>query len=431
MKILRRLIASGVVIVLSACTGGSPMRVAMTELGTVSDSEYGAYGLRMVRSINVTGLGPEEVVGTLTTDPDKWSAKEQFARFFSGRSDLPDSMTPRLTEGQSFVVHRRFCNLVADSSSRKQCGQGVSLAALTALRDNLVASQSEIAFAMHNEVKAAALFAVVQATQGASQAQIDPLLQSLQSVYPGDDLSDLKKVQAVLKATQESNSRLSESLAKIRSLTANSGVFVTRWDKEVEASGRIASGEAASAAGSGRKKIGGFLILGEPQILSLQLGDDLLARKRNKKDRPGSAGVFEDHRNYIAYYQLRARYVLYAESQEEMLSTAIQADIAKVAHILQAVGGHVDLKSLQAAEIKVQALYAAILAASGTGVLDAQAGDLDWRKFSVAPEKIASYQENELKHAQGTVPVITIRASFDDFLHREQKGPQGAGIDSR
>ncbi|MDA8448040.1 hypothetical protein [Paracidovorax valerianellae] len=431
MKILRRLIASGVVIVLSACTGGSPMRVAMTELGTVSDSEYGAYGLRMVRSINVTGLGPEEVVGTLTTDPDKWSAKEQFARFFSGRSDLPDSMTPRLTEGQSFVVQRRFCNLVNGPSSSTQCGESVTLRELTQLRDNLVVSQSEIALAMRGEVKAAALTAVLHAAQGASQTQIDTLLRSLQSIYPSDDFSDLTKVKAALKVTEENGTRLSEALAKIRSLTAKSGVFVTRWDKEVEVSGGATAGDAASLSGNSRKKISGFLILGDPQITSLHLGDDLLERKSIEQPRPGSAGVFKEHRNYIAYYQLRARYVLHAESQEDVLSMAIQADISKIMQTLKAAGGHVDLAALQAISLKVQALYAALIAASGTGVLDAQAGDLQYWDFSVAPGKIAEYHKKERDRARGTLPVITIRASFDDFLNQRQKISQGSGTDSR
>lgn len=100
------------------------MRLALTEPGTTSDSEYGAYGMRFVRAINITGLGPEEVVGTMTTDPDKWSIRE-LAVFSPFRPDLPDTMTPRLRPGPSKIRRAEVLQdqreQPAEMRSRRRC----------------------------------------------------------------------------------------------------------------------------------------------------------------------------------------------------------------------------------------------------------------------------------------------------------------------
>lgn len=423
VQILRCFAGSALAFLLAGCAGSSPMRIALTELGTVSDSEYGAYGLRMVRSINVTGLGPEEVVGTVTTDPDKWSAREQFARFAPERSDLPDIMTPRLTEGASFVVERSFCASESVPDARGRCTSGLQLSDLTALRDKLVESQALVAAALRNEVKAAALAAALQATAGATDAQSQGLLSSVQSLYPGEDLGDRAKIQTKLDGMKAQGLMLNGTLDKIRSDASRPGVLVTRWEREVEGSAGVSADKLATTSAAGRRKVSGFLILGEPRVTSLQLGDDLLQRKELADRHIGSSAVFKSHRNYITYYQLRARYVLYAESLEQALQLALQTDISKVTEIL---GGKVDAAALQAISLKVQALYAAIAAASGNGVLDAQTGKVTIHDFSLAPSSIATHQRNAIMRSEGTVPVISIRAAFDDFI-ADKKAPASFG----
>ncbi len=423
VQILRCFAGSALAFLLAGCAGSSPMRIALTELGTVSDSEYGAYGLRMVRSINVTGLGPEEVVGTVTTDPDKWSAREQFARFSPDRSDLPDSMTPRLTEGKSFVVERSFCAAESELDERGRCTGGVQLSDLTALRDQLVESQALVAAALRNEVKAAALAAALQATAGAADAQGQGFLASVQSLYPDEDLSDRAKVQAKLDGMKAQGLLLDDTLKKIRSDSSRPGIFVTRWEREVEGSAGASADKLASASAAGRRKVSGFLILGEPRVTSLQLGDDLLARKASAQRHTGSSDAFRLNRNYITYYQLRARYVLYAESLEQALQLALQADISKVTEIL---GDRVNAAVLQKISLKIQAVYAAITAASGRGLLDAQAGRVRVHDFSVAPGAIRDFQRKGIERSEGTVPVISIRAAFDDFI-ADAKTPAPSG----
>ncbi len=413
VEILRCLAGSAMAFFLAGCAGSSPMRIALTELGTVSDSEYGAYGLRMVRSINVTGLGPEEVVGTVTTDPDKWSAREQFARFAPERSDLPDSMTPRLTEGPSFVVERSFCASAATPEKLGPCTGGVQLSDLTSLRDKLMLSQRMVALAIRNELKAATLTYALQNAAGASAEQRNAIIARLQALYPQDRLSDESSVQSLLNGLDDRGDLLSSALSQINAMASLPGIFVTRWDREVEGSAGASADKLASASAAGRRKVSGLLILGEPRVTSLQLGDDLLARKALAQRHAGSSGAFRPNRNYITYYQLRARYVLYAESLEQALQLALQADVSKATEIL---GAGVNAAALEAISLKVQALYAAITAASGSGLLDAQAGRLMIHDFSVAPDAIRDFQKKGIERSDGTVPVISIRAAFDDFI---------------
>ncbi|XAH22273.1 hypothetical protein AAFF27_19955 [Xylophilus sp. GW821-FHT01B05] len=421
------------VALLAGCAGGSPMRVALTELGTVSDSEYGAYGLRLVRAVNVTGLGPEEVVGTLTTDPDKWSIREQLARFFPERSDLPDSMTPRLVPGASEIVERRFCKAVTDTRDGDgnlvpaHCAKGgdVTLAGLVELRDKLQESQAKVAEAVRLELKSAALDAALTALKTGPAEGTSGILAALQALYPNDGLSDAKKVEDARDATVAARNPagLIPLLAETKKLSSTSGVIVTRWEREVEASGSLTAGDAAKVSAAGKRKLSGFLILGEPRITSLRLGSDFAARAK-EKSLPGSAeSLFKSHRNYLTYYQLRARYVLFSESREEALQAALQADVAKIAQTLGAA--RINTDTLTSISARAEALYAAIAASSGSGVLDAEAGYVQTHACSLlrnAGTGTGTCLGAEMQRSAGTLPVISIRAAFDDFVASNSPG---------
>ena len=98
------------VLFLAACSTTSPMKVALTELGTTSRSEKigGGYEAQLV--INITGLAPHDEIGTVSYDPDRFSLLEFLNIFSPNPRDIPDILSPKLNPGPSLVYERTFCN---------------------------------------------------------------------------------------------------------------------------------------------------------------------------------------------------------------------------------------------------------------------------------------------------------------------------------
>lgn len=427
VKSMHLIIAVLMGILVSGCASNQPMKIALTEMGTTSDSEYGAYGLRMLRAVNITGLGPEEVVGTETTDPDKWSIREQLARFFPVRNDLPDIMSPRITQGDSMIVERRFCSEAKSSMCPK-------LEDLTNMRVYLQIYQAKIAATASIQLKYFVFAAAkteldtIKENDPDKNIKLKNITDSLALAYPEEDLSVTDdegkqdaikgKVSAVIEKlnTALKNENL-ESLQKDAiEAFKKPGIIVTNWEREVSLSG---SADAAVASGSFNKKrkIGGFLILGDPRITSLQLGDDLRARGKPSESE-GAESLFRTHRNYITYYQLRAKYVVFAETYNSSLQASLQADIKAIIQKLYPLFNKNILfkDKLNELQAKITASYASITSAGESGVLDASGGFENQYPFNFKRDQIRECVRQEMSRAKETLPIISIRASFDDLL---------------
>ena len=395
------------------------MRLALTELGTTSDSEYGVYGMRFIRAINITGLGPEEVVGTMTTDPDKWSIREQLAKFSPFRSDLPDTMTPRMRLGNSQIVERRFCK-PKEPNFTECTSNGVSLSELTALRDGLQKYQQDVADATHAALKQEALIAS-RAILAADDATARTALSNLQALFPEDSKTTLKDLPSAraqaAKAIEGQFNALDAKIQSTRAALSKSGVLVTNWEREVTISGGADAGESFQGSGSKKKKISGFLILGEPTSISLQIGSDIFKRVKEERTQNDewTERIFKRHRNYITFYQLRAKYVVFAESNLSALQGALKADtkalMATLGPSAATFAGKVD-----ALKLKVEAAYAAVAAASESGVMDASQSVVVYRDFSFDRGLMETKVMGEMERAKNSLPVISMRFSLDDYI---------------
>ena len=92
---------------LYACSSPDPLVISLSELGNSTKSDVGANGgIRLIRSINVTGLNSLEVVGSYTIDPDA-----DVFRIHSpwGKSQIPDTLFPRISTGcKTMVMEAKF-----------------------------------------------------------------------------------------------------------------------------------------------------------------------------------------------------------------------------------------------------------------------------------------------------------------------------------
>lgn len=420
--------ATGALMGLAAC-GSHPMRVALTELGTTSSSEYGAYHLRMMRAVNITGLGPEEVVGSVSSDPDKWSVGEQLARFMPERDDFPDIMAPRLTDGPTQLVVRQFClpeePIQQDAPLCRRTGndkERVTLEDLTSLRNNIQFYQVRIAEVAQLELKVNALNAASQGMVGATDERKAVIRKGLAQAYPSEKFADQADFDATVALANQALTAgdLSKELQRMRNILAKPGVVVTNWSRDVDTSASASAGSAASAGLGGNRKIRGFLILGEPRVSSLQFGTDLIERRDIQRTTMADP-IFRTHRNYMTHYQLRARYVVFAETLESALTARLDADVAALVKLLRPIfGANFEVAALAPIKLSVQAQFAAITAVSESGVLDGALGFVQSQNATLAPGKM-SWVATEMASAAGTLPIISIRANVDEVLRMAEE----------
>ncbi|WP_138922442.1 hypothetical protein [Hylemonella gracilis] len=416
-----------------------PLQVGLTELGTVSNSEYGAYGTRLMRSINISGTGAEDVVGMVSYDLDKWSLSEQLRRLWPIRQDFPDITSPRLIPGSSSIVEREFCKTEKKDSEQKDSKQkdskqkdsnthcsdssNASLGDLTKLRDALLASQAQADEVARLKIK----LAVLQLAQASlkpvnalkdgdpeKEEKLNRVLNPLRLLYPADEISkDLEPVIDSVKKELKDNG-LGDSLTAIREVTQKAGVIVTRWTGRSQGAANAQGAGMASAAVAASQGVNGYLILGSPRITSLQLGEDFFKRPKDL-----DLHIFgKSNRRYLTYYQLRARYVLYAENRASEFSASLQTNISQTLEQIKAItqGGKDEEALKNLLNIEVNAVYALVNSSASSGTLDAAQGKakrIDCKFSSV--QEWSDCLKQELVRSEGTLPVISVRATLEEF----------------
>lgn len=400
---------------LVGCSTNSPMRTALTDMGVSSDSEYGVYGLRLQRSIDITGLGAEEVIGTITSDVDKWSIVEQLARFSPLRHDMPDNLSLRLINGQSFIVERQF------ESSKGS----ISMQDLMELNYYLTELQSLLALSVRNNVKKTIISEAISLVEKA-EGDVEKnkgIADRLNIIYPDDyfDVNDLavslRDKYQVLNAVSYDNDVL-KIKNKIKRITENGAVLITSWQRRVSA--ETNSNASENNANLNRDSVlGGYLILAEPRTITLYIGHDAI-----ENDDLIESIAFNKNRNYLTHFQLRAKKVVYSELQEKILKASVKFELDSLIDLALAE----ELLSRSSAirlNAEINSIYELASMTSSFGGLDANKSIVKIRDFYFnALEGFPNYRDsvlNEIKATEDTLRVISMRVAFDDKLKRSSR----------
>ncbi|MDP4302960.1 hypothetical protein [Leptothrix discophora] len=413
---LRRWLLAGLVAGAAWLTGcaNQPMRLALTEMGTTSDSEYGLFSLRLQRGVTITGLAAEETVGTITSDSDKFSIVEQFKRIWPTRNDLPDSMTPRLANGPDSEIRvRRFAS-------------DATIDDLMALRDLLQDAQQQLSLAAQTQLKAAVL-RQARSSLSKEEALADELpvrvSTRLATLYPeGSWKTTADLGSAIDAADQLAKLDVPGSvLDRIRQVLRKKGVIVTQWQGDLSVNANVDS--AVGSAGIERSRsVGGYLILGEPQVHTLYLGDDIppriLCQRRDAKGQPACIGeAFEARRQYLTIYQLRARHVVYAEAARSATRAGVRLKLDELAKAATAAGFGLNPQTIEALKLDVEAGYAALQSAGTSGVLDAGSvnpqDNAGLSVYTLAALETSDELKTLLKHS---IPVINMRIALRERM---------------
>jgi hypothetical protein len=418
MRLHRRdsLVLNVSILCIAATLGGcaAPMREAVTGLGTSSDSEYGAFGMRFIRSVNATGLGAEEAVGTLSVDPDQWSGTEQAKRLSPFRTDLPDSMAPRLSASTTYVAERRFDGGAGESCASFPSSNAITLSDVVAIRDGIQGSQVNFSRWVSLESKMNVLAIVLETWKDASQDAPAGLLEGLRSLYPEVTGSKKTDIGAELDKVKESANLLKKDQENFKTSIGKAGIIITNWERSSAATGNVNVAEA-KATGNGSKKGSGFLILGVPTATTLFFGNDFSTYLNNVKENNGTnfslKASFAMQRLYVTHYQLRAKYMVFTESRQTELSVRAEADLESIKKALGPVVSAKSLAALSNIKLKIDTFYTSMTAIAEASVLDAGTGRLCVRDLNLGDDG-----RTEISAASGTIPVVSMRVAIGDYI---------------
>lgn len=355
----------------SACST-NPLTVSLSELGTATKSDIGSRGMRLIRSINVTGLGATEVVGSYTFDPDP--------NFFSipvpwGTTNIPDTLFPRFIPGcTTIVAETKFPDASHDD--------------VIAVRDNLFKLNEiqlqkvtyEMQLAVLQEIKSSSASSSVSAASSPSTTTLSELdKKELDQARKITGLADIENIETEIKSLGVLISALDKQIAESKNALDKSlntaSIVVTNWSRteRIQANTNAADG-GATASMQQSKQMTGYLVLGSPRVASLIIGNDLLARATNQKN--GTDGDLSnlEHQSdlYITQHTLAAKELAWTESRSGSFEARVQVQIDKVISALSQlptkVGNNIKAK-LDVLKVNAGFGFASAYSASSTGTL--------------------------------------------------------------
>ena len=405
------------VLFLAACSTTSPMKVALTELGTSSRSEKIKGGYKAQSVINITGLSPHDEIGTVSFDPDRFSLVEFLNIFSLNPKDIPDILSPKLNSGSSVVYERTFCGNQANDCAAQTDIENIKQA--IDLQDQKIEalSDAEIALATIQSIQ-------VAIKQNANDTE--KYLNVLKQQFPNNEYiktstkadQDAKLSETAKELTTEIK-KIIDKLDELKASANKPGIIITNWKLDRNFSTETAVAGAGGSYSS-KKDLQGYLILGNPSVHTLHIGNDLAGLKSAYQK---TARLFRNKNLYITFYQVRAQQVFYAESLQSTISAQASLKLDELIKTLTtAFGAGINVEGLKSLKLTADVRYTRFSLSSNQGFLDATKGKSTSKDFLVkmpcAGDKccVKLNSSSCQKLENNSVPVISSRISLDDYL---------------
>lgn len=380
-----------VVIGISGCSTRQPIQTTLTEMGSISDVRYGHDNIAMMQSINISGMGADDIIGTIVYNPDS----DRFWRKWEFE-DFSDSLSPRMD-----------LNTTVKKIYSKE--NNISISDVIAIKDSILISQQLQSKKVSNEIKLDILkeiktkFKFFQDNNNIAEQNIF-VEKLVASNLISQDADTVKAIDESIKSLTIEQMSIDDNLSHQQQSIKKDGIMIARWERESElgTSAKILS--AVDSNTSNNKKLQGIVVLGNPVIYTLYIGKDI-------KNILPSLTLFENDNSmkhaFITFHQLRAQHVAYAETSELSFELSVHADIDK---LLSSLKGVENLKSLTDLSIKIQTAHKSFLGQMTTGAFSA---------FN--REDIVVSGRSQLKKEIGddfknTFPIISSRVSVYDLL---------------
>lgn len=344
-------------LMLSGCASTPPMTIALTEMGTATKTDKGSKNVRLMRVVNATGLGAEDVVGSYTMDPDPYLF--ELPPFF-GSDDFPDSLATRIKPGCSWIVEKKYGDDVKPEDVHKLREKLIELdaAAIEAARakqkyDILVLLQSQlpgIPADEKNKTLRDKLFSL--------SAQITSTAKDVDSLTPA--------ITAAKTAADTALTAYTNKKAEADKLIAKEGIVVTQWSRTTKAGANADITGAVSAGAAKEKEVHGYLVMGGLRTTTLLVGKDLLDAAKK-----GPLSGVKPSRLFVTQHSQSAKHLSWGETRSGSLTAALQVDIQKLLSMAAGLEAALPglLQALKDIPLSVGVSYASNYAAENTGTL--------------------------------------------------------------
>lgn len=386
----RTVILAAIVLLFGGCAK-QPISTSLTELGSVSKARYGHNNVPAIQSININGLGSGDTIGTITYDPDR----DTWRKYFDWFAEFPDAMAPRFTNGPSYVIHTRS-------------GSSTDGSEIASIKKAIQHYQNQLL----EYYRAQLIYEVLNQTlpKVKNTDEQSRVLKSLKRTgYITDDANTSEDMNVQLTSLKKRASDLQNELNTSVESFNKPGIIIARW----EASSNVdtvldAIASSFNTSAQREKNLQGFVILGEPHVVTLVFGNDF-----NTSMEDNITNLFNMDRShaYITHHQLRAKHIAYAESSYKSLSMSMDADVSKLIQELSGYGvAQTDIQNVvEQLKVKLSMAYGKIASNTAEGFLSG-----NHVKTIPCDNNVPACLTKE-KDIDSTLPVISSRISLEFF----------------
>jgi hypothetical protein len=369
--------------------------IAFEELGGEVGSRKGNERTDYRSSVSVSGLGQNQIVGSILTVPGK---------------NIPDTYSIPIITGCSKVAVTEY-------------GTDANASDVKKVRDYL-----DVLIKHNTDL-------VVLETE---QLLLDKLIEDLKNTKEGSaDNNNTKKAifslyslgnkssnEEILKELELKRKQLNSEIGKseqailvtkeeFNKARAKSGLIVTNWSRNLDSNGSAALGTISRVSGTKNRTRGGYLVLAGIRSASLWLGDDfaMYIAKRKDDGLTGSDSIMSEY-GFIVSFSITAKYRAYSESLDYRKSMfgKLDAKISKLANLISK-----DYKAyLKKESIKLSKSIEDVIRSENSGFLaDAKKSLYEYRftnDKAFAQSMIESYRRSD-----GYLPVYSVRSNIADL----------------
>ncbi|MDH4449707.1 MAG: hypothetical protein QE265_03845 [Rhodoferax sp.] len=424
--------------------------LGLSQMGTEEAVDAGSWlgGLQHRRSYNITGLGAVDTLGMVSLNPDPplfpWPG-------FS-RARLPDNLALRLSPECSMVVSVNY--------SKDSPGTSIQSEVLTA-RQALVALQDTQVQLLSLSVRQTLFQVLAQSAIAKENAELantadkaqkvqeySKLVAAMRLLPDGAELladaetpAAREKATTVAKANMEMATRKNlDAQAAVERAVNTPGIVISRWAMAKEKVSTFEAADAASVKNAGSDQQDGFLILGNPRVDTLVVGDDFLWRackaetanckqivsgekidSQIKVSRTGIDSITKPARQFITTYQLLAQSWGWTEDRSLQRIKQLSLNVGSLIAALEPLVAHIasvgdTMAGLKQLKVQVESTHSLAMSATNAGYMAPNPSSIDIRPFSFATD--ADHNESvrrELRMQNGYGRLISMRTTLDSY----------------
>lgn len=400
-------------LLLAGCSSNPSLTVALTELGTATRTDKGSAGLRLMRVVNVTGLNSFDVVGAYSIDPDP--------PLFDippilGSTSVPDTLTPHLTPGCSFIVETTY-GKDANEQDVTHVGEKlveVNEATLLAVRARLKKEALDVLDAVYAKAKA----------DNADSATLNQLLARAKvldaaiGTMEGDaaKADSLKSgIQRAKDAVAAADGALKSKRDELEKLIAKSGIVVTQWTRKSHLDAGASAAGAAEAGLAKESETTGHLVLASPRTTTLYVGGEIFDLVNADTANDWTTRM-KKSRLYVTQYALAAKHIAWTESRSGSLAIRVALEVNKLVASLSGLEVAGLKQGLEALKLKVGVGYESSYGATNAGTLSGVAPHV--HKFPLHPrDRYEKAFKDEVGRGSGYSVVYSARATLPGLAH--------------